>query len=313
MQAFVLGNYMNAHFLYVDRLPAAGESLRATRHFQEHGGKGLNLAVGLHRLGVEVDLLMAVGQDAAGKAVQRRLAEEGINTDCVLTLGSNSGYGVGFIAPDGNNCLAAHLGANALLTAEHVEQSRAVIGHADWILAQFEIPNSVILFAFRLARRFGKRAYLNPSPWRPIDNELLALTDVLVVNTTEAALMFNEPSLEKLTRDAWVERLPALGRQIGWKGELLVFTLADAGCVALDETDHVLIQPAYRIRQIDATGAGDAFGCGLVWSLLRGLSLPESLRIGNACGAFVAAREGVFESLPQCADIEAFMATAVPG
>ena len=33
MRIFVLGNYMNAHFLYVNRLPVAGESLAATRHF----------------------------------------------------------------------------------------------------------------------------------------------------------------------------------------------------------------------------------------------------------------------------------------
>ena len=53
MKAFVLGNYMNAHFLHVDRLPNPGESLVAKRVFQEHGGKGLNLGLGLHRLGVE--------------------------------------------------------------------------------------------------------------------------------------------------------------------------------------------------------------------------------------------------------------------
>ena len=123
MRAFVLGNHMNANFLYVDRLPLAGESLAATRIFQEHGGKGLNLAVGLHRLGVTVDLLMVVGADEAGAAVKRRLDEEGMDTTRVLTLGPNSGYGVGFIAPDGRNFLAIHLGANALLTAEHIDQA----------------------------------------------------------------------------------------------------------------------------------------------------------------------------------------------
>ncbi|MCB1769057.1 MAG: ribokinase [Candidatus Competibacteraceae bacterium] len=310
MRAFVLGNYMNANFLYVDRLPLAGESLAATRIFQEHGGKGLNLAVGLHRLGVAVDLLIAVGADEAGAAVTRRLAEEGIDTMRVLTLGSHSGYGVGFIAPDGRNFLAAHLGANALLTTEHVEQARDVIGNADSVLASFEIPNPVILNAFHLARRLSKQTCLNPSPWRQIDNELLALTDVLVVNASEAALMFNQPDLEKLTRKDWLERLPALAQRISWQGRLLVVTLADAGCVALDEADTAVSQPAYPIQQVDATGAGDAFGSGLVWSLLRGLPLTEALRISNACGALIAAREGILDGLPRRAEVEAFMAAA---
>lgn len=144
---------------------------RAPRHFQEHGGKGLNLAVGLHRLGVTVDFLMAVGQDDAGAAVRRRLADEGMSTDWVLTLGPASGYGVGFIAPDGRNFLAAHLGANALLTADHVDQAHETLAKADWVLASFETPDSVIRQAFRWAHRLGKRTYLNPSPWRSIDTE----------------------------------------------------------------------------------------------------------------------------------------------
>lgn len=313
MHAFVLGNYMNAHFLSVDRLPVAGESLAAKHHFHEHGGKGLNLAVGLRRLGVTVELLMAVGQDEAGAAVTRRLAAEGISTTGILTLGPSSGYGVGFIAPDGRNFLATHLGANALLTTEHVEQARDIIVSADWLVASFEIPDSVILHAFRLARRFDKHTYLNPSPWRPPDQELLALTDVLVVNATEAARLINQPELETLTRQDWMARLPALARHIGWIGRLLVVTLAEAGCVALDETGQVVDQPAYRIQQIDATGAGDAFGCGLVWSLLRGLVLADSLRIGNACGALIAAREGILDGLPRPVELEAFMAAAGPG
>ncbi|MCP5159859.1 MAG: ribokinase, partial [Gammaproteobacteria bacterium] len=223
------------------------------------------------------------------------------------------GYGVGFIAPDGRNFLATHLGANALLTAEHVEQAHDAFVDASWVVAQFEIPDPVILHTFRQARRLGKHTYLNPSPWRQSSHELLGLTDVLVVNANEAALLFDQSDLEKLTRKDWSERLPMLARQLGWMGRLLVVTLAGAGCVALDEVGKVVSQPAYLIQQIDATGAGDAFGCGLVWSLLRGLSLTESLRIGNACGALIAAREGILDSLPRRTDVEAFMAAAVPG
>ncbi|MFO7640499.1 MAG: PfkB family carbohydrate kinase [Candidatus Competibacteraceae bacterium] len=313
MRAFVLGNYMNANFLYVDRLPVAGESLAATCHFQEHGGKGLNLGVGLHRLGVTVNLLMAVGQDDAGAAVIQRLTEKGIGTDWVLTLGPNSGYGVGFIAPDGRNFLAAHLGANALLTPDHVEQARAALAAAKWVLASFETPDPVILRAFRLARSLGQRTYLNPSPWRALEADLAKLTDVLVINATEAAALFDQPALETLTPDEWMARLPALAHSIDWNGRWLVVTLADAGCVALDDTGQCASQPAYRIRQIDATGAGDAFGCGLVWSLLRDLPLAEALRVGNACGALIAAREGILDGLPDRAALEAFMAAAIPG
>ena len=56
-RAFVLGNFVQACCWHVARLPQAGETLEA-HHLQiEPGGKGLNVAVCLQRLGVAVDTL----------------------------------------------------------------------------------------------------------------------------------------------------------------------------------------------------------------------------------------------------------------
>jgi ribokinase len=302
---------MNAHFMGVERLPADGESLQASAHFAEHGGKGLNLAVGLHRLGVSVDLLMAVGEDAAGAAVRDWLAGEGLDTGLVLGLGSDSGFGVGFIAPDGRNFLVAHPGANARLGPEHLGGALDNLAAADWVLASFESPDALILHAFRQARRLGRRTYLNPSPWRPLAGELAALTDLTVVNASEAALMFSQPGALDWGREEWAERLPALANRIAWTGALLMVTLGEAGSVALHSGGLCLARPAYPIRQVDATGAGDAFGSGLVWSLLRGETLDEALGVANACGALVAARRGILDGLPGPADLDAFRAAAV--
>lgn len=308
MRIFVLGNYMNAHFIHVDRLPSAGESLAARRVFQEHGGKGLNLGVGLHRLGVAVDMLMAVGADAAGAAVKQALAAEGMRTDFFLTLGASSGFGVGFIAPDGSNFLAANLGANALLTPDHVDQAGAALAQAAWVMAHFELPDAVILHAFRLARAQGIATYLNPSPWRTPDAEMLSLTDVLVVNATEAASLFTAPDSVNWDRAAWLSALPDMAARTGWCGRLLVVTLAQDGCVALGAAGKTFNMPAFEITQIDATGAGDAFGCGLVWSLAQGATPEDALRVGNACGAHIAAREGILAHLPRETDLSRFLA-----
>lgn len=302
MKAFVLGNYMNAHFLHVDRLPMPGESLAAKRVFQEHGGKGLNLGLGLHRLGVEVDMLVPVGRDPAGQAVTQALADEGMRTDWVLPVADQSGFGVGFIAADGANFLSAHLGANACLTETVVMAAAAAIRSSDWLLAQFEIPAAPILAAFRLAREHGVATYLNPSPWRAISPELLDLTDVLVVNEHEAGLLFglSDPA----GRQDWLERLPMHAGRLGWNGRLLVVTLGDQGSVALDASGGIRHEPAPAVAQIDATGAGDAFGAGLVFSLMRGADIAQALRFANACGALIAAREGIWAHLPTRAAVQ---------
>ncbi len=222
MRIHVLGNYMNAHFIHVDRLPVEGESLAARRVFQEHGGKGFNLGVGLHRLGAAVNMLLPVGNDAAGVAVTRILAEEGMDAAQVLSLGDASGFGVGFIAPDGSNFLAAHLGANAMLTPAHVDAACAGLGPGDWLLAHFELPFDTVRHALRLAHAAGVTTYLNPSPWRPIGSELLDLVDVLVVNETEAASLFGVLDMARAEPAVWAANLPSLAAAIGWRGRALV-------------------------------------------------------------------------------------------
>ncbi len=302
MRTFVLGNYMNAHFIHVDRLPVEGESLAARRVFQEHGGKGLNLGVGLHRLGAAVEMLLPVGRDAAGAAVAQALADEGMETRQVLALAESSGFGVGFIAPDGRNFLAAHLGANASLTPAHVDAACAGLESGDWLLAHLELPFDTVRHALRIAHGAGATTYLNPSPWQPLDAELLGWVDVLVVNETEAAGLF-DVDMAAATRAVWRARLPALAAAIGWCGRALVVTLGAGGSVALDATGGVCEADAPPIRQVDATGAGDAFGCGLVRALSTGAPLVDALRYGNACGAHIAAREGILAHLPRADEV----------
>ena len=127
MRAFVVGNYMNANFLFVPRLPRPGESLAARGHFQEHGGKGLNLAVGLHRLGARTDALIAVGDDAPGRDLTALLAGFGMDVSRIHVVPAASGFGVGFIAPEGRNFLSAFMGANLLLSPDHVEAARELV------------------------------------------------------------------------------------------------------------------------------------------------------------------------------------------
>lgn len=311
MRAFVLGNYMHACFMHVDRLPCTGESLAARRVDWEHGGKGLNLGLGLHRLGAEVHMIMAVGADLSGVAVCQALVAEGMSDAHFLTLGDASGFGVGFVTPEGANFLATHLGANALLEVAHLGQAEGCLSRADWLLAHFEMPDALVRHAFRLARAKGLSTYLNPSPWRDVDRALLDMTDLLVVNASEASVLFGDRTVLYWSRADWCSHLPRLAAGIGWRGRALVVTLAEEGCVALDAAG-VIDVAAFSVTQVDATGAGDAFGCGLVHALARGEPLTQALRFANACGAHVASRAGVFANLPRPGELAALLDDASP-
>lgn len=205
----VLASYVNSHCLQVERLPLPGESLCAASRWAEHGSKGLNVGLGAHRLGVKVEMLFPLGADSIADSVLQFLQDEGLDSRWALKVGEHSGFGVGFVAANGENFLAIYPGANALLTAEHVEQTMTVLPSIDLVYGQFEIPEAPILAAFRRARLQGIRTMLNPSPWRLPNAELLALTDILIINETEAALLFGQQDTGRIPPEQWLSRLPS--------------------------------------------------------------------------------------------------------
>lgn len=304
MRAFVVGNYMNANFLHLPRLPKPGETVAATGIFREHGGKGFNLAVALRRLGAEVAALLTLGRDDPGAAATAFLASQGIDVSGVHAVETPSGYGVGLIDDKGANMLLPFLGANTVLDESHVAASAPAIAAADWTLAQFEAPQRAVLPALRLAKAAGRRTYLNPSPWQEMSAELETLVDVLVVNESEGASFFAQPGLAEAPLAAWREALTSHCRALKWSGRWLVVTLAARGAVARRPDGAVIAAPAYAIEQIDATGAGDAFGAGFVLALHEGFDDP--LGHANACGAMVARAQGVLDALPTRKAAQAF-------
>lgn len=308
MTIFVLASYVNAHCLQVECLPLPGESLCAASRWAEHGGKGLNVGSGAHRLGVIVEMLLPLGADSIAESVLQFLQDEGLDSRWALKVGEQSGFGVGFVADNGDNFLAIYPGANALLTAEHVEQTMTTLPPIDLVYGQFEISEAPILAAFRRARLQGIRTMLNPSPWRLPNAELLALTDILIINETEAALLFEQQDTGYIPPEQWCSRLPRWAKQCDWQGKWLVVTLGEQGCVAL--TPHVVIhQSAWPIVATDATGAGDAFSAGLAAALQQKLELDQALKLACACGAWVAGKQGVLQALPTLSEVSLFMQT----
>jgi ribokinase len=303
----VLGSYVNAHCLQVPSLPDVGQSVLANRYWSEHGGKGLNVGVGLKRLDADTVILLPVGDDKAGQDITDELQRMNIDTRWVIRCSYQSGYGMGLVDSQGHNLIAVFPGANAQLNTPSVLDALQQCRPCN-LYAQLEIPLETVIAAFSAARQQSLCTILNPSPWQPLPAELMAMTQVMIINTTEAAALFNcnRQRLPQSPAD-WLQALPNLAGNINWQGDWLIVTLGDLGCVALGH-DELLYQAALTIAAIDTTGAGDAFNAGLLWALER--ETPEqALRIANACGAYIAKHNGVLAHLPDRQTLQAFMAS----
>jgi len=300
----VLGSFMQAICWQLSRLPLPGETLQASGFSSEPAGKGLAIAVGCRRLGAAVDLLLAIGHDAAGDALLARLETEGLSTRHVLRVAGRSGHGAGWLSADGGNAIAVFTGANDRLDAAQVAQADHLLAGAAMVYAQLEAPMAAACAAFARARRHGACTVLNPSPWQPPTRELLAGTQVLLVNETEATHLvpgWHDGVPSEIQGNA---ALQALWR--AWPGgpeRLLVITLGKRGSMALAPDGHIDFAPGLAATVHSSIGAGDAFGAGWCASRLRGDSVLRSLQIGNACGAFAVSHEGILDALPHAADL----------
>ena len=168
----------------VQRLPRAGETVSGIAFERVPGGKGANQAVACARLGADVRLVCAVGEDGfADEALPR---EERLEVDAARAPGTT---GVALILVDaaGENQIVVIPGANGSLG--HVE-----LRPSDAVLSQLEIPDEAVVSAWEQAAFFC----LNAAPARPIEVD----ADLTVVNRHELESLRRRDGLVAVTLGA---------------------------------------------------------------------------------------------------------------
>jgi len=123
--------------------------------------------------------------------------------------------------------------------------------------------------------------------------KLLAITDAVIVSQEFAVLSTGaaDPALA-------IERLAA---ETG--APVVAITLGAEGVIARTPAETLRV-PAYPVRCVDSTGAGDVFHAGFIFGLLQAWSLERTLRFANAAAALSCTREGAIGGIPGLQEIE---------
>ncbi len=291
-ELLVLGSYNRDIVLTVPRFPQPGETLFGSGMAIFHGGKGSNQAVQAARCGVSVAMRGCVGRDEAGDAALDLWAAEGIATDGVMR-DARQPTGTAIITVDGagENQIVVLSGANMVLAASDD------IGGARVVLAQLETPVEATIAAFRAAREAGAVTILNAAPADgALTAALIALTDLLVVNTTEAAML--APSVPSDP----VALALALGAR---HSRGVVVTAGAVGAIWAVSGRAPLTVPARPVRVVDTTGAGDAFVGALAAALAQGMAMEPALRRASTAGGLACTVAGAVPSLARLDAIRA--------
>ena len=287
------------------RFPAPGESVSGTSFAMSPGGKGGNQACQFALAGVRTFMATRLGKDTFGRALLAALEAKGVDTShVVIDETAATGASTVFAAQDDYMSIIVR-GAAGRLGEADIAGLRPVLEAADALVIQLELDASISGRAAAIAASEGRRVVLNasPAPDRVSDlpRDLWRNTSVLVVNAFEAGRLLGRPfRAEEVESD-----LRDLSRALDIA--LVVVTLGADGAVALAE-GRVHAQPAFRVRIVDAVGAGDAFLGTFVTAILEARTPGEALRRGAAAAALALSHAGVYDALPSREAVDAFLA-----
>ena len=272
----VVGSVNVDHTFTVDALPQPGQTVLTSALTSAPGGKGGNQAVAAARAGASVQLVAAVGTDAAADQLRSHLNTNDVGLAGLVTVPGPSGSAVILVDAHAENCIVVAPGANAHLTLAS-GAIRAVIADADVVLLSLEIPVDTARAAARTARDAGATVIVNASPAAPDVRRLAGLADVVVVNETEA--------------QAWGDGAVAH----------LIITRGARGAAHHGEGGRFDV-PAPAVEAVDTTGAGDVFAGALAAAWPDGLH--TALRRACAAGALATLVPGAGDCAPYAEAID---------
>ena len=280
----------------VSAFPEPGETVAATELAESSGGKSANQACASARLGAAASLVAGVGNDAAGRQLLDDAARAGVDVSGCVTI-ADEPTGRAFIERDatGENRIVIVAGANGALRPHHVSPEQFV-GN-DVACFALEVPLDTVRSGLAAAKRHDAITVLNPSPFTAEVVELLAWTDILVLNVHEAQQLAT-------LLDCDMNELVAQQRV-----SAVVVTAGGSGAT-IHEGSRTQMVPAFAVNVRDTTGCGDAFTGAVASELAAGSSLKQAVEQGTAVGAFAAERLGAQPSYPTRAELDDWLTTA---
>lgn len=291
------------------RLPLRGETLSGTGFAIHPGGKGGNQAVQVALSGVGSTMIGRVGRDPFGKRLRAALQAKGVDTTHLSRdPKAPTGSSTVLTGEDGDYASVIVPGAAGRLDRGDLVAARAAFDAADVLLLQLEIATETVAAAVEIGIAAGLTVILNAAPAPAAPNDLpLAVwrgIDVLIVNQVEAEMLSGRPV-------HGIDGAGGAGRSVmsRWGVKAVIITLGADG-VLLVRGDGVRRYRAWPVPVIDTIGAGDAFAGTVAASIAGGMTVEESVLLGNAAGALAVTRAGAYDALPRVEAVRALIASA---
>jgi len=288
----------------VEKLPEKGKSIFVDKIELHNGGCACNTAIDLARLGVSTGVTGKVGKDTFGDFLIRLLTKHKIDVRGLKQDSeSNTSSTVVLISQDGERSFLHYSGTNAKLTIEDInfeliKETKLLHVAAIYLLPALDgIPIAQIL---KRAKDIGVITSLDTAwnakgQWLEKIEPSLPFVDFFLPNIEEASMISGKDSLEEIARFFLSYGIKVVGIKMG-----------DKGCY-IQSKDKRLYIPAFKVKAVDTTGAGDAFVAGFLTGIIKGWDLEFTGLFANAVGACCVMEVGASQGVKSLEETFEFM------
>ncbi len=275
----------------VSRFPQPGEKVDGLSLTIQGGGPVPNTLIGLAKFGYKTCLIAAVGGDIFGKLSIEEIKKQNVDSSQIIIKGNSSAVASGFVErASGRRTL--------------VLERKIFVQTRDLNFSKYPIPKIVhldgrdieatVAFA-KWGKKMGAIVSFDIGSMRNDVSAAFPYVDHLVVADSYAY-----PFTKTSDAATAIKKLESYGPTT------VVVTEGIKGSIG-HENGKFQKQPAYKVKTIDTTGAGDAFHAGYLYGLLEGYDLAERLRWGAAVAALKCTKPGARTGIPSLNEVKKFL------
>jgi sugar/nucleoside kinase (ribokinase family) len=273
----------------LEKIPSRGTAVEIKKINYTIGGCASNPAILLTKLGIKVSLVGIIGRDAGGEFIKEFLEANGINTSSIKISEKNpTSTSILFIDKYGERRYLHLKGATSDLKIdstdfEYIYKSKILhIGGANLLPSIDGKPMAQIL-----KKAKSKKIITSVDLAWDVDNLWMEKLKYSIPYID--ILMGNQDEIKALTGKKNLKSASKMLHDLGIK--IVVIKLGNKGSFVSKDFDQFEVPP-FKVKSVDATGAGDAFAGGFLFGILSGKNLYECAKLGNYFGAIVTTEIG---------------------
>lgn len=252
------------------------------------GGSAANTLIAFTKFGGSAAYKTVLGNDEFGVFYSREFDELGIELSANIIDDYPTGTCVVLITPDSERTMNTCLGATGQFNIQHIDENlikKSQLLYTEGYKLSTERSAEAVIKSVEIAKKSDVKVAITFSDvfitenFRSYLDEVVKKSDFVFCNEQEA-ISFTKASDINQAIDELKHLVPNFAVTLGDKGSFIYW-------------DKKIFEiPAYKVKAVDTTGAGDMFAAGILFGILKGLDMQKAGRLASFSASRVVSQFG---------------------